>query len=101
MKLGLIGAGNMASALARGIGEPVVVSDVVADKAQWCTVHQSMAPPYYSVTGGFPGCVASHTDPNNNQKVVDFTAYYAPRYGYNYGYRPRAYGGYRVHHRHW
>ena len=34
MKLGLIGAGNMASALARGIGVPVVVSDVVAEKAQ-------------------------------------------------------------------
>jgi pyrroline-5-carboxylate reductase len=28
MKIGLIGAGNMASALARGWGEPVVVSDV-------------------------------------------------------------------------
>ena len=28
MKLGLIGAGNMASALARGIGEPVLVHDV-------------------------------------------------------------------------
>lgn len=33
MKLGLIGAGNMASALARGIGEPVLVTDLVADKA--------------------------------------------------------------------
>src|SRR5437588_44449 len=28
MRIGLIGAGNMASALARGLGEPVVVSDV-------------------------------------------------------------------------
>jgi pyrroline-5-carboxylate reductase len=28
MKLGLIGAGNMASALARGIGEPVLVHDI-------------------------------------------------------------------------
>jgi pyrroline-5-carboxylate reductase len=34
MKLGLIGAGNMASALARGIGEPVLVHDVDADKAR-------------------------------------------------------------------
>jgi len=34
MKLGLIGAGNMASALARGIGEPVLVYDVDAAKAQ-------------------------------------------------------------------
>src|SRR4029453_19296209 len=34
MKLGLIGAGNMASALARGIGEPVLVSDIDASKAQ-------------------------------------------------------------------
>ena len=34
MKLGLIGAGNMASALARGIGEPVLVADVDAAKAQ-------------------------------------------------------------------
>ena len=34
MKLGLIGAGNMASALARGIGEPVLVFDVDAAKAQ-------------------------------------------------------------------
>ena len=34
MRLGLIGAGNMASALARGIGEPVLVYDVDAAKAQ-------------------------------------------------------------------
>jgi pyrroline-5-carboxylate reductase len=34
MKLGLIGAGNMASALARGIGEPVLVADVDQPKAQ-------------------------------------------------------------------
>jgi pyrroline-5-carboxylate reductase len=33
MKLGLIGAGNMASALARGIGEPVLVHDVDQPKA--------------------------------------------------------------------
>ena len=33
MKLGFIGAGNMASALARGIGEPVLVADVDAGKA--------------------------------------------------------------------
>jgi pyrroline-5-carboxylate reductase len=33
MQVGLIGAGNMASALARGIGMPVIVSDVVAEKA--------------------------------------------------------------------
>src|SRR5919109_4290634 len=34
MKLGLIGAGNMASALARGIGEPVLVYDVDQAKAR-------------------------------------------------------------------
>src|SRR4051794_39913701 len=34
MKLGFIGAGNMASALARGIGEPVFANDVVAGKAE-------------------------------------------------------------------
>ncbi|HEX6651680.1 MAG TPA: pyrroline-5-carboxylate reductase [Thermoleophilaceae bacterium] len=34
MKLGLIGAGNMASALARGIGEPVVVHDIDEQKAR-------------------------------------------------------------------
>jgi pyrroline-5-carboxylate reductase len=34
MKLGFIGAGNMASALARGMGEPVLVSDVDAARAQ-------------------------------------------------------------------
>ena len=34
MKLGLIGAGNMASALARGIGEPVLVHDLDESKAQ-------------------------------------------------------------------
>src|SRR5918999_183861 len=34
MKLGLIGAGNMASALARGIGEPPLVHDVDAAKAE-------------------------------------------------------------------
>jgi pyrroline-5-carboxylate reductase len=34
VKLGLIGAGNMASALARGIGEPVLVADVDESKAQ-------------------------------------------------------------------
>jgi pyrroline-5-carboxylate reductase len=33
MKLGLIGAGNMASALARGIGEPALVYDIDAEKA--------------------------------------------------------------------
>src|SRR5829696_9157331 len=33
MKLGLIGAGNMASALARGIGEPVLVHDLDEAKA--------------------------------------------------------------------
>ena len=33
MKLGLIGAGNMATALARGLGEPVLVSDVDAERA--------------------------------------------------------------------
>ena len=34
MKLGLIGAGNMASALARGIGEPALVHDVDGPKAE-------------------------------------------------------------------
>ena len=34
MRLGLIGAGNMASALARGIGEPVLVYDVDTAKAR-------------------------------------------------------------------
>ena len=34
MRLGLIGAGNMASALARGIGEPVLVHDVDHAKAR-------------------------------------------------------------------
>lgn len=33
MKIGLIGAGNMASALASGLGEPVLVSDAVPGKA--------------------------------------------------------------------
>jgi pyrroline-5-carboxylate reductase len=34
VKLGFIGAGNMASALARGIGEPVLATDVVPGKAE-------------------------------------------------------------------
>jgi pyrroline-5-carboxylate reductase len=34
MKIGLIGAGNMASALARGLGEPALVADVDAAKAE-------------------------------------------------------------------
>jgi pyrroline-5-carboxylate reductase len=34
MRLGLIGAGNMASALARGIGEPVLVHDLADTKAR-------------------------------------------------------------------
>src|SRR4029453_14769720 len=34
MKLGLIGAGNMASALARGIGDPIVVHDIDEAKAR-------------------------------------------------------------------
>jgi pyrroline-5-carboxylate reductase len=34
MQLGFIGAGNMASALARGIGDPLLVSDVDAAKAR-------------------------------------------------------------------
>ena len=34
MRIGLIGAGNMASALARGLGEPVVVSDIDRARAE-------------------------------------------------------------------
>jgi pyrroline-5-carboxylate reductase len=34
MKLGFIGAGNMASALAHGLGEPVLVSDIDRERAQ-------------------------------------------------------------------
>jgi pyrroline-5-carboxylate reductase len=34
MKLGLIGAGNMATALARGLSEPVLVADVDAERAR-------------------------------------------------------------------
>jgi pyrroline-5-carboxylate reductase len=34
VEVGLIGAGNMASALVRGLGEPVLVSDVDAERAQ-------------------------------------------------------------------
>jgi pyrroline-5-carboxylate reductase len=34
VKLGLIGAGNMASALARGIGEAVLVADIDAERAR-------------------------------------------------------------------
>jgi pyrroline-5-carboxylate reductase len=34
MKLGLIGAGNMATALARGIGEPALVHDIDVPKAE-------------------------------------------------------------------
>src|SRR4051794_322197 len=34
MRIGLIGAGNMASALARGFGEPVLVFDPVAGRAE-------------------------------------------------------------------
>jgi pyrroline-5-carboxylate reductase len=34
MKLGFIGAGNMASALARGLGEPVLVSDIDRGRAE-------------------------------------------------------------------
>src|SRR3954468_9685426 len=34
MRLGFIGAGNMATALARGIGEPVFATDVVPGKAE-------------------------------------------------------------------
>jgi pyrroline-5-carboxylate reductase len=34
MKLGLIGAGNMATALARGLREPVLVADPVAERAE-------------------------------------------------------------------
>src|SRR4051794_29952491 len=34
MQIGLIGAGNMASALARGLGVPVLVADVMPEKAE-------------------------------------------------------------------
>jgi pyrroline-5-carboxylate reductase len=34
MKVGLIGAGNMATALARGLGEPVLVTDIETPKAE-------------------------------------------------------------------
>src|SRR4051812_4900076 len=39
MKLGFVGAGNMASALARGIGEPVLAADVVPGKAEALVEH--------------------------------------------------------------
>src|SRR3954451_3612758 len=39
MKLGFISAGNMASALARGIGEPIFVTDVVPGKAEALVEH--------------------------------------------------------------
>ena len=34
MQIGLIGAGNMATALARGWGRPVLCTDVLPDRAQ-------------------------------------------------------------------
>src|SRR5437660_1465157 len=34
MRIGLIGAGNMASALARGLGEPVLVADPERERAE-------------------------------------------------------------------
>lgn len=34
MRLGFVGAGNMASALVRGMGEPVLVSDIDAERAR-------------------------------------------------------------------
>jgi 3-hydroxyisobutyrate dehydrogenase-like beta-hydroxyacid dehydrogenase len=34
MRLGFIGAGNMATALARGIAEPALVYDIDSEKAQ-------------------------------------------------------------------
>src|SRR2546423_5538207 len=34
MKLGLIGAGNVAAALARGLGEPILVADPQGDRAE-------------------------------------------------------------------
>src|SRR2546423_12521566 len=34
MRIGLIGAGNMASALARGLGEPALVSDLDRSRAE-------------------------------------------------------------------
>jgi hypothetical protein len=34
----------------------------------------------YSITGSWPGCKATHVDPQSNKTVIDFTAYYAPRY---------------------
>jgi pyrroline-5-carboxylate reductase len=34
MKVGLIGAGNMGSALARGLGKPVLVTDAIPEKAE-------------------------------------------------------------------
>ncbi len=34
MRLGFLGSGNMASALARGIGEPVLAFDPVAERAE-------------------------------------------------------------------
>ena len=41
MQIGLIGAGNMATALARGFGEPVIVADAVPGKAE---VHERAVP---------------------------------------------------------
>ena len=71
----------------------------ITDRSQWCELHQlnvgKTTGPFYSVTGvtyrdpasgtfvdlvGFPGCVATHTDAVTQTQVVDFSAYYAPRY---------------------
>ena len=46
MKVGLIGAGNMARALARGWGEPVLCADPARDRAKalqsdWWAYHMS------------------------------------------------------------
>ena len=55
-------------------------------KSQWCSVSgvgdgaNHEAPPYYSIAGNWQGCESSHLDKVNNQKVIDFVAYYAPRY---------------------
>jgi hypothetical protein len=53
--------------------------------SQWCNVSpvgngRNAIAPYYSISGSWQGCESTHTDPTSNQKVIDFVAYYAPRY---------------------
>src|SRR5919109_404271 len=66
MQVGFIGAGNMARALARGWGDPVMCTDAGAAKA---VVSLLAATPQADVRAAYPGVPVFRVDPNTPVEV--------------------------------